>query len=243
MRVYLLEQRQADVPTGDHWLCEEEIESLNAMRFRKRRTDWRLGRWTAKCAVATCLSLPMSERTLGEIVIRPSASGAPEVYVGRNGPSLTISLSHREDTAVCAVARCGVQLGCDLELVEHHSDAFITDYFDLEEQALLARVSEAERPRMVALLWSAKESALKALHEGLRLDTRSITVTPSLGGCDLFGWSPFQARYATEKMFQGWWRCTSAFLQTVAANPAPEVPISLTLQNNFDEGASLNFAV
>lgn len=243
MRVYLLEQCQADVPTGNHWLCEEEIQSLNAMRFRKRRTDWRLGRWTAKCAVATCLSLPMSEGTLGEIVIRPSASGAPEVHVGRNGPSLTISLSHREGTALCVVARGGVQLGCDLEVVEPHSEAFVTDYFDLEEQALLASISEAERPRMLTLLWSAKESALKALHEGLRLDTRSLVVTPSLGDRDLFGWSPFQARYATERRFDGWWRCTSAFLQTVAANPAPEVPISLTLQNHFDEGASLNFAV
>jgi 4'-phosphopantetheinyl transferase len=230
MRVYLLEQRQADVPAGNDWLCEEEIQSLNAMRFLKRRSDWRLGRWTAKCAVATCLSLPMSERALEKIVIRPSPSGAPEVYLGTTSPSLTISLSHRGGTALCAVARCGVQLGCDLELVEPHSDAFITDYFDLEEQALVARVPEAERPRMVALLWSAKESVMKALHEGLRLDTRSIFVTPTLGACDHFGWSSFHARYADEQRFDGWWRSTCTILQTVAASPAPEVPISLTLQ-------------
>lgn len=240
MRVYLLEQRQADVPAGHDWLCEEEIQSLNAMRFLKRRSDWRLGRWTAKCAVATCLSLPMSERALGKIVIRPSASGAPEVHLGTNSASLTISLSHRGGTALCAVARCGVQLGCDLELVEPHSDAFITDYFDLEEQAFVARMSGPERPRMVALLWSAKESVLKALHEGLRLDTRSITVKPSLGACDLFGWSAFQVRCADGQAFNGWWRSTSAIVQTVAASPNPEAPISLTLSNHFDEGGSLN---
>jgi 4'-phosphopantetheinyl transferase len=226
MRVYLLEQRQAAVPAGNDWLCEEEIRSLDTLRFLKRRADWRLGRWTAKCAVATCLSLPISKRAFEEIVIRPSRSGAPEVYLGTSAPSLTISLSHREGTALCAVARCGIQLGCDLELVEPHSDAFIADYFDPEEQALVARFSEGERPRIVALLWSAKESVMKALHEGLRLDTRSIIVTLALGPCDVSGWSSFQVHYDDQR-FDGWWRSTSNILQTVAASPAPDVPILL----------------
>lgn len=38
-----------------------------------------------------------------------------------------------------------------------------------EEQELVARAPE--RDELVALLWSGKESALKALREGLRLDT------------------------------------------------------------------------
>jgi 4'-phosphopantetheinyl transferase len=240
MRVYLLDQRQAEVPSGNDWLCDDEIQSLNTMRFLKRRTDWRLGRWTAKCAVATCLSLPTSGRALARIKIRASTSGAPEVYLGKAGPSLTISLSHREGTALCAVARSGVQLGCDLELVEPHGDAFIADYFHPEEQALFARISVAESPRMVALLWSAKESVLKALHEGLRLDTRSVIVSLSLGACDLFGWSPFQVRCSDGQTFDGWSRSTAANLQTVVASPRPEAPICLTLANHFDECASLN---
>jgi phosphopantetheinyl transferase len=153
---------------------------------------------------------------------------------------LTISLSHREGTALCAIARAGVQLGCDVELVEPHSGAFIADYFHPDEQAWLARIPTAERPRMVALLWSAKESVLKALHEGLRLDTRSVTVSPTLGACDLFGWSPFQVRCSDEQTFDGWWRSTPANLQTVVASPRPEAPICLTLPNHFAEGASLN---
>lgn len=239
MRVYLLEQPQAAVPAGNDWLCDHEIQLLKNMRFLKRRTDWRLGRWTAKCAVATCLSLPTSERALAKIEIRSSSSGAPEVYLGSTGPSLTISLSHREGTALCAIARAGVQLGCDLELVEPHSGGFIADYFHPDEQAWLARIPITERPRMVALLWSAKESVLKALHEGLRLDTRSVTVSPTFGACDLFGWSPFQVRCSDGQTFDGWWRSTAANLQTVAASPRPEAPIFLTFPNHFDEGASL----
>ena len=72
--------------------------------------------------------------------------------------------------------------------------------------------------------------AIRALLLGERLDTRSIFVTPTPGACDHFGWSSFQARYADEQRFDGWWRSTCTILQTVAACPAPEVPISLTLQ-------------
>jgi 4'-phosphopantetheinyl transferase len=239
MRVYLLEQPHDAVPAGNDWLSDHEINSLNSIRFLKRRTDWRLGRWTAKCAVATCLSLPTSGRALAKIEIRASTSGAPEAYPGNSGPSLTISLSHREETALCAVARAGVQLGCDLEIIEPHSDVFIADYFHAEEQAWLARIPTPERPRMVALLWSAKESVLKALREGLRLDTRSVTVSPTLGACDLFGWSPFRARCSDGQTFHGWWRSTQANLQTVVASPNPEAPISLTLLHHFGEDAWL----
>jgi len=34
-----------------------------------------------------------------------------------------------------------VEIGCDLEVVEPRSDAFVADYFTSEEQALIARAS------------------------------------------------------------------------------------------------------
>ena len=58
MDVYWLEQSEADVPTADDWLSENEVARLNSLRVAKRRADWRLGRWTAKCAVAASLKLP-----------------------------------------------------------------------------------------------------------------------------------------------------------------------------------------
>jgi 4'-phosphopantetheinyl transferase len=52
MDVYWLDQTQADVPAGDEWLCAREAACLARLRFAKRRADWRLGRWTAKRALA-----------------------------------------------------------------------------------------------------------------------------------------------------------------------------------------------
>jgi hypothetical protein len=58
IEVHWLEQTKADVPPQNDWLSPAETALLNAMRFAKRRTDWRLGRWTAKNAVAVYLNTP-----------------------------------------------------------------------------------------------------------------------------------------------------------------------------------------
>ena len=55
MRVFWLEQTEADVPPSNDWLGPAELDRCNAFRFAKRRNDWRLGRWTAKCALAAYL--------------------------------------------------------------------------------------------------------------------------------------------------------------------------------------------
>jgi hypothetical protein len=58
MQVYWLEQAVNDVPDNNNWLCTGELACLNRLRFAKRRADWRLGRWTAKRAVAARLGWP-----------------------------------------------------------------------------------------------------------------------------------------------------------------------------------------
>ena len=78
MNVYWLEQTEANVPAENDWLSAEEAACLNAMRFPKRRTDWRLGRWAAKCALSAYLNVPAHPQVFRKIEIRPAASGAPE---------------------------------------------------------------------------------------------------------------------------------------------------------------------
>lgn len=232
MRVYWLEQTETDVPADNHWLSPEEVERLSTFQFAKRRTDWRLGRWTAKQAVNACLNWPSHHRILAKIEIRATATGAPEAVVPNLATPVAISLSHRAGLAICAVAPFGVKLGCDLEVIEPRSDAFLVDYFAPEEQSLLARVSAAEQPSLATLLWSAKESALKALGEGLRLDTRSVIASPNAGAADLSGWSPLRVRHVDGAIFDGWWRIAEGMVYTVVGEPRPDSPIALKL----DEG-------
>jgi len=236
--VHWLEQSGEDIRAQDDWLSLSEKSLLESMRFAKRRADWRLGRWTAKRALAIYLDVPDHPRALASIEIRPAKSGAPEAFLANRLAAVSISLSHCSGTAICAVAAFGVALGCDLELVESRSDNFVADYLTREEQQLVARAAATERPRLITLLWSGKESALKALHMGLRLDTRSVTVSPVEKGEEdtaavlrppenLRMWQPLQVRHGEGQMFSGWWRHAGTFLRTVVAAPSPSPPTLL----------------
>ena len=82
-----------------------------ALRMRRRRRDWRLGRFTAKAAVGAWLSVA-PERV--EILAAPD--GAPEAWVDGERAPVSVSLSHRAGRALAVVAHAPAVVGCDLEL-------------------------------------------------------------------------------------------------------------------------------
>jgi len=242
-----------DGDATSEWLSAKELTQLNALRIPKRREEWLLGRWTAKQAVAACLYLPLDLHSLARIELRPTPSGAPETFLNNKWAPVTISLSHRAGRAVCAVASSRGALGCDLEVIEPRSDAFTSDYFAVEEQALVARAAPDDRPCLVTLVWSAKESALKALHAGLRLDTRCVIVTPLDSPWEqdedddtpqesdqnpapavrplnpVNRWHPLRVRHLNDHTFLGWWQYTGNLMRTIVAAPPPARPLLLEI--------------
>lgn len=201
IRVGWFEQIETDLPPDEAWLRETEAARLAAYRFAKRRSDWRLGRWTAKQAVAAYHGWTPTDEVLAGVEIRTAPSGAPQVG------GLSISLSHRAGRAICALAESPLALGCDLEMIEPRGDEFISDYFTSDEQILVWSAPAAVRPWLVTLIWSAKESALKALGGGLRADTRSVSVHLDplrMLSCNL--------------SFHGWWSQSDPMLRTITAN-------------------------
>lgn len=243
MNVFWLQQNESDVPAENGWLTPGELLRMEEMRFLKRRRDYRLGRWTAKRAVAAYLGWPVHSHVLAKIDIGIALTGAPIARVNGEFAPVAISISHRRGVAMCAVAHSGVALGCDLELIEPRSPAFVSDYFAPEEGETLDRVSEAARVSLATLLWSAKESALKALQEGLRLDTRSVIVCPvdpagqlnnnlnsarDIGsGSQDDSWYPFHVRCTSGLYFQGWSQYAAEFVRTIVRTPPLLQPISL----------------
>ena len=192
--------------------------------------------------------MPAHPHFLKRIEICAAPSGAPEVFFDSQPAAVTISLSHRCGIAACAVAMSHVKLGADLEKIEPRSDAFVADYFTLEEQALVAHASAADRDRLLALLWSGKESALKALREGLRLDTRSVIVIPCATSFGCNGWNELRVRYTGgrnteahhpgDQVFHGWWQHADNMVRTVVSTPPPDSPIPLTIPPHFFDSAS-----
>jgi len=233
MQIYWLEQAEAEVPADDVWLSANEKSIFDALRLPKRRADWRLGRWTAKQAVAACLNQPSDLKGLADIEIRAASSGAPDIFIeGRAGP-VSIALSHRNGIALCAVGSIEHRFGCDLESVEPRSSAFVDDYFTYTEKNLIQSASVQHKPELVTLIWSAKESALKALREGLRLDTQCVSVAPSAelqsSNLNAERWRSMKVDYAGKRDFSGWWRIEGALVRTIVSTQPLEIPVRIQL--------------
>lgn len=223
--VYWLARTAASVPPSDAWLGENELATLRTLRIPKRRADWRLGRWTAKCALAAWAGVTNDPRFLSGIELRPLPTGAPELLIRGRPSGLAVSLSHCNGVGFCALTPAPADLGCDVEQVAPHSAAFLHDYFSVEEQALAAVAAPAEQSSLVTLLWSAKEATLKALQLGLRADTRSVIAEPC--ACTQDRWQELVTRTGGGRLFRGWWRRTSGLVWTIVADPPPRTPIAL----------------
>jgi 4'-phosphopantetheinyl transferase len=205
------------------YLAVEELARLADMRFPKRRTEWLHGRRTAKKLLQrchpVCSSLPLSE-----IIIKNELTGMP-YPCQKNGGQMTgcLSISHRDRIAVSALTLVpSLRVGVDLEKVEPRQANFVADFFTPMEFERVYILPPDDRPEMITLIWSAKEAALKALGQGLRLDTRTVEI--SIPDQDEYcigtqGWSRFEVttRLTPGKVWHGWWRDYKNYVLTVAA--------------------------
>jgi 4'-phosphopantetheinyl transferase len=196
---------------------------LSGLRVDKRRLDWRLGRWAAKAAVASWLGVDP-----GRIEVLAAADGAPEAWLDGALAPVSVSLSHREGRALAAVTDAPAVIGCDLEVVEPRSDAFVREWLTAREQVALAPLPPQARDHAVNLLWTAKEAAAKVRREGLRLDVRNA-------GVELHesrpGWQSLAVRWPEGIRTAGWWRDAGGWLMTIAGAPAPAPPRRLAGEN------------
>lgn len=217
-----LTRSRAELPAGDDWLGPREAEALAPMRFEKRRGDWRLGRLAAKAAVAAWLEV---SPTAVEILAAPD--GGPEAWLGGRRAPVALSLSHRGGRALAVVGEPHCVLGCDLELVEPRSQAFVDDWLTPAEGALVARAA-AGRDRAANLLWTAKEAAAKVRRAGLRLDLRHAEAELSEIHAPRTGWRPFTVRWRDGGgSVSGWWSAEPGWVMAVAGEPAPGPPRQL----------------
>jgi len=210
-----------DVPPDDGWMSPIERARLACLHVPKRRADFRLGRWTAHAALRAASNVTGWS-------VRARDDGSPEALLDGEPAELSLSISHSQGRALASVGPSHVALGCDLEHVVPRAEALVLDFFDDDERARLP--TNELRDRAVTLIWSAKESALKALRVGLRADPRAANVRTSgdrlevrIEGRTLHGAFVFagdrlggrECRRAT---------CTPAdWVQTVVADPWIEV--------------------
>ncbi len=204
------------------FLSPEELQKYSSFRFSKRRDEWLLGRRTAKTLVQ-CIPV-YQHYSLDQIEIRNTAQGAPYLQLpDRAAPAECLTISHSGNFALCALATgLKMQIGADLEMIEARTETFILDYFTPAERQLVENCPAANRAKLVTLIWSLKESMLKALGVGLRRDTRMVEVN-DLDGIpnsddDHGSWQKVQVgeKPASDRIWAAWWRCEDLFVLTLA---------------------------
>jgi len=203
-----------DVPPVTNWLTKSEQSRLQRFRFEKRRNDWLLGRWAAKNAILHIEKLPVAD--IARIEIPSAPSGAPQAFLDGEALETGISLSHSHARALCVVSHDVLLPGCDIELVEMRRPAFVETFFTDSERQLVDDAEPSARDTLVTMIWSAKESTLKALGTGLKVDTRSIEVTPTDDPVSA-GWNTVDVVTSSGEMFTCFWRLDGQFVLSVSA--------------------------
>ncbi len=216
---------EAEVPAGDDWLGPHERAVLAGLRIAPRRASWRLGRWAARRALAVWLdgvgTTPME--------VLAATDGAPEVWLDGARTDISISISHRSGCALAVVAGPGAVVGCDLELLEARSDAFLREWFSPFEQDYVEACAPADRPLAANLIWTAKEAAAKVRRGGLRLDVRGAHVELPPGAPPADGtWRLLHVAWSDGYgATGGWWRAEHGWVLTVAGEPEMTAPARL----------------
>jgi 4'-phosphopantetheinyl transferase len=228
--VYWLSQHLADLPPGSAWLSGAERAKEAGFRVPKRRSDWRLGRWTAKRALLGLRARgPLGACPLEHLArfeVRPTPKGAPQAFWEGERLPWSLSISHSGGRALVAVDPSANAVGCDIEGVERRSAAFLEECFTRAE---LDAIAASSSPEVAATLyWSAKESLLKALGEGLRRALPGLAVSAAGSSTLPSGWRALRiVELSDGRPFAGCWRRDGDFILTlVASTHAPE-PVAL----------------
>lgn len=225
MRPGWLLRGRVGLPGHLEWLSGAERATLAGHRFERRRSDWLLGRYTAKIALAAHLGVKEPFEWCA-LEIHSDEQGAPHAFLHGRTLDRGLSLSHRGGAALCVVAPPATPLGCDLERVEPRPASFLEDYFGPEECAEIEGAAPEQRTRLETAAWSAKESALKALGIGLRRDTRELRVRLGQATGDA-RWCPLRVELCEGGELAGWWRSLGAWVVTIVSQPGDSPPAPL----------------
>jgi phosphopantetheinyl transferase (holo-ACP synthase) len=223
--------------------ASEQVQ-LGLLKTSKRRHDWLIGRMTSKLLVQALVRQETGRQPeLNDLLVSNDPHGAPRMTweTGFGQIPISLSISHSGDRAFCAALGfysadhylVGL-IGADIERIETRSPDFAYDYFTETEIALVERAPFGSRDMLVTATWSAKEAALKALHLGLTVDTRTATCLFEPVGSTPEEWAPFQIEWDVRRLNRcasggalhdppalvGWWRILDDYVLTLATDQA-----------------------
>ncbi len=178
--------------TGEYeffdYLSEWELEYLNRLKVSKRKADFISGRLAGKEAVVNYYRDHGREKVPepGEITIRRTDTGEPEILLNGDRSDLMISITHSGNIALSLV--CGRDefrgVGIDAEKIEDRDGSFLRIAFSSQEiDQFRSGGNGSFNKEKITLFWTLKEAVLKSIGSGLNLNLKDIFIS-SMGGSD-----------------------------------------------------------
>lgn len=154
-------------------LSQREFAELTQIRSPKRREAYISGRITARCLLADYAALSSHVEILSR---EPGGrSCRPRVYIDGQLNQWHVSLSHRADKVLVAIATR--PLGCDLESITELPESFQAMWYTDQERDWLN--SSPGTPS--STIWAVKEAAYKAVNRGEGFRPETFHVRPTDG--------------------------------------------------------------
>jgi 4'-phosphopantetheinyl transferase len=148
------------------WCSTAELERAQTIASASRRVQFLAGRWFAR----ECLSERYGGHP-GDWELNCAPGRSPTVEHGPARPS--VSLSHRLDALVCAIAPSPVGVDVEVEVgrggTSSDTDGLAELILSAAETERYARTALAERAAHLRALWTLKEAWAKARGQGLEL--------------------------------------------------------------------------
>lgn len=176
------------------YLSEWEFDYLNRLKVLKRKADFISGRLAGKDAVQNYYKDHGINDTPepGEISIRRTETGEPEILLEGSNSDLIISITHSGNIALSLV--CGRDefrgVGIDAEKIEERDNSFLRIAFSGNEiKQLETGESENYNREKITIFWTLKEAVLKSIGSGLNLNLKDISINNNSShySVELFG--------------------------------------------------------
>ena len=214
---YCVAQLQEYTENPGRYLSAEELNEYRRFVIPKRKMEWLASRILIKRLVIDSVkpTLYLSPRSIN---IRKRSSGVPYVELARIGKIGWLSMSHSHNGVLIAFSSNERNpFGVDLEYVEERLPQFIADFFTESESRWVNTSQEEEKKYLVNLIWSAKETYLKAIGKGLQLDTRRVEIKGVDSRCAETEWCDldFQANIQDKRNWRILFKHEDGFIQTM----------------------------
>jgi phosphopantetheinyl transferase len=155
-----------------------EVKEYLKFRVPKRKREWLASRWLVKYLVAK-VNAQNGNHPLNTISIQKMDSGVPAAVIEGVGKVGWLSMSHSRDAVLVGYSSdAACRFGVDLEAIEPRSAEMLEDFFTPAEIQWVSSSPDNKPELRANLVWSAKEAYLKAIEQGLRVDTRKIEIKP-----------------------------------------------------------------